>query len=416
MSINKSSLLNLSSYNLDLECHRIANWWMDNSLDTSDGGFYGEIDFHGAKVEKANKGVILNTRILWFFSQAAKEYDDQDYALIAMRSYHYLLSHFDDNQHGGVVWELDHKGNCINGKKQTYAQCFAIYGLSAFYQLTRDQQAIDKALQYFELVEKHAVDPKNGGYLEAFAQNWQHLDDVRLSEKDLNSPKSMNTHIHILEAYTCLYRATKDAKVGIALTNLISLISEKILDTKTHHLLLFLDLEWNDLSSAYSYGHDIECSWLLWDALSALDTPSLCEKYRPTVIAIAQVCLEQSIGDLGQVCDHYTFADNKKHQESFWWVQAEALVGFLNAYQLTGNYDYVLACEKIWQFTQDQHIDRDNGEWHWIAKREQTQAFQQYKAGFWKAPYHNGRAMMEAAELLRFVESQHLGARNALAN
>jgi len=416
MKLNKESLLSLSSYNLDLECHKIANWWTDHSLDSKDGGFYGEIDFEGSIVAKANKGIILNTRIFWFFSQAAKEYDDKGYAQIAKRAYRYLIEHFDDKQHGGVVWELDHAGNCTNGKKQTYAQCFAIYGLSAYFQLTQDQQAIDKALKYFELVEKHAIDQTYGGYLEAFSQDWQPLDDVRLSEKDLNSPKSMNTHIHILEAYTGLYRATKDTRVGMALSNLISLICEEILDINTHHLKLFLDMEWNDLSRSYSYGHDIECSWLLWDALIALDSSSHTKKYRPTVLAMAQVCLEQSIGDLGQVCDHFTFADKQKHQESFWWVQAEALVGFLNAYQLTGNYDYVLACEKIWKFTQEQHIDSKNGEWHWIANREHKFSPPQYKAGFWKGPYHNGRAMMEAAELLRHVESQHLGAKNALAN
>jgi mannobiose 2-epimerase len=405
MGDNKTSLLDFTHENMDLECHNIANWWIEHSLDTALGGFHGEIKANNEVVADANKGIILNTRILWFFSQAAKEYANDSYRKIAERSYHYLLNQFDDEQHGGVVWELDCTGKCINGKKQTYAQSFAIYGLSAYYLLTNEPQAIDKALQYFSLIEEHAVDPIHGGYLEAFAENWQNLDDVRLSTKDMNSPKSMNTHIHILEAYTALYRATKNPQVGTALTKLTTLIFERIIDPKTQHLFLFLDKDWSDLSDSFSYGHDIECSWLLWDALNALDVPTLRKKYRSTVIKMAQVCLEQSIGDLGQVCDHFTFADKSKHQDSFWWVQAEALVGFLNAFHLTGEHRYLLACERVWQFTQEQHFDHRNGEWFWLAKREQNPTSLEYKAGFWKGPYHNGRAMMEAAELLRNIES-----------
>ena len=416
MNVNKTSLVDFSSENMHIECHNIANWWIEHSLDTTFGGFHGEIDFKNGVKPNANKGIILNSRILWFFSQAAKKYNDAHYRQIAERSYQYLLNHFDDALHGGVFWELDYTGKCIDGKKQTYAQSFAIYGLSAYYLLANDQRAIDKALQYFSLIEEHAVDQTHGGYLEAFTENWQNLDDVRLSEKDMNSPKSMNTHIHILEAYTALYRATKNTQVGIALSKLITLIFERILDPKTHHLFLFLNKDWTDLSESFSYGHDIECSWLLWDALNTLDVPLLSKKYRSYVIKMAQVCLAQSIGDLGQVCDHFTFVDQSKHQDSYWWVQAEALVGFLNAYQLTGENEYLLACEKIWQFTQEQHIDHKNGEWHWVAKQEQNPTCLEYKAGFWKGPYHNGRAMMEAAELLRQLESKQIGDNHAAAN
>jgi mannobiose 2-epimerase len=405
MTVNKTSFVNFTSEDLNLECHNIANWWMKHSLDTKNGGFYGEIDVRNKAVADANKGIILNTRILWFFSQAAKKYTNTSYRHIAERSYHYLLNHFDDEQHGGVFWELDHSGKCVNGKKQTYAQSFAIYGLTAYYQLTNNQLAIVQALKYFSLIEEHAIDQKHGGYLEAFSESWQSLDDVRLSTKDMNSPKSMNTHIHILEAYTSLYRATKKPQVGIALNKLITLIFERILDPKSHHLFLFLDKDWTDQSNCFSYGHDIECSWLLWDALNALDEPSMSKKYRSTVVSMAKVCLAQSIGDLGQVCDQFTFADSIKHQDSFWWVQAEALVGFLNAYQLTGETEYLLACEKVWRFTQEQHIDHKNGEWFWIAKDQKDLTVTEYKAGFWKGPYHNGRAMMEAAELIRGIES-----------
>lgn len=391
---------------LQKETHEIANWWMSNSIDNIEGGFYGEIDGNQVPNIQANKGVILNTRILWFFSEATNRYGFSDYREMADRAYHYLISKFHDEKNGGVCWELSAKGACINNKKQVYGQAFAIYGLSAYYQATQNQEAIEYALSYFDLIEKHAVEPSNGGYLEAFTEDWLPLEDVRLSDKDQNTPKTMNTHIHILEAYTCLYRATRHPKVAKALENLVHTICQKILNNDTYHLRLFMAMDWQDLSESLSYGHDIECSWLLCDAITALGNKKLSNTYLPTVINMAETCLQQSIGDKGQVCDQFTFHDNTRHKDSFWWVQAESLVGFLNAYQLTGNSAYLVACKKIWKFTQEQHIDGHKGEWTWSAKRDTHSKAPQYKAGFWKGPYHNGRAMMEAAELLSHIEEQ----------
>jgi mannobiose 2-epimerase len=400
-----------SSQALQAECHIIAQWWIDHAIDNENGGFYGEINVQGESVPNAAKGIILNTRILWFFSEAAIKFNNEHYAEIADRAYDYLIAKFDDAEHSGVYWQLNALGACTNSKKQVYAHAFAIYGLSAYYMLRKHPPALMKALAYFELIEKHAIDSKYGGYLEAFAKDWTALRDVRLSTKDQNSPKTMNTHIHILEAYTCLYRATKNKRVGHALRKLINVICTKILDVKSFHLRLFMDMNWQDVSTAYSYGHDIECSWLIWDAVIALEDGTLSKQYAKTIVNMAEVCLQQSIGDLGHVCDQYTFADNKKHLESFWWVQAESLVGFLNAFQLTGDAAFYEACVKIWAFIQEQHIDEAQGEWLWSAKRDDKPGRVKdinvpvYKAGFWKGPYHNGRSMMEGSVLLREVES-----------
>ncbi|MBU3005577.1 AGE family epimerase/isomerase [Paraglaciecola arctica] len=401
---------------LDQECHDIANWWLNNSIDHSNGGFFGEVDNNNQPIEGANKGIILNTRILWFFSESARHYSDDTYLEMAKRAYQFLLNFFDDKKHGGVKWELDYKGNTLSDKKQTYAQAFSVFGLAAYFQCTKDQTALDKALSYFDLIEDKTVDQNYGGYLEAFGGAWQPLNDVRLSEKDKNLPKSMNTHIHILEAYTALYRASKEHRVGLALRNLVSLICNKIIDNRTFHLRLFQDFDWKDMSDSFSYGHDIECSWLVWDALNALERESLKNKYKPFVIKMAEICLEQSIGDLGQVCDKYTFSDSRKHFESEWWVQAESLVGFMNAFQLSGETKFYNASEKIWNFTQQQHIDSENGEWSWKPKREQHFGKSMYKAGFWKGPYHNGRAMMETAEMLRVVGAYQGRTHRAVVN
>jgi mannobiose 2-epimerase len=396
----------LLSQRLERETHHIADWWILNSIDRVAGGFYGEISDKQVANLSANKGIILNTRILWFFSAAAQRYGLPAYREMADRAYEYLLTSFDDKVYGGVVWELDSSGHSVNNKKQIYAQSFAIYGLSAYYQATENEDALLKAMSYFDLIEKHAIEPITGGYLEAFTGNWSLLDDVRLSGKDQNAPKTMNTHIHILEAYTCLYRATRHTKVALALEKLIHLICQKILNTDSYHLHLFMTMDWQDLSESYSYGHDIECSWLLYDAIEALNLQKLSDAYIPMVVKMATTCLKQSIGDEGQVCDQFTFKDSTKHNDSFWWVQAESLVGFLNAYQLTGDKAFIRACEKIWKFTQDQHIDGQYGEWTWSAKRDAHSTAPDYKAGFWKGPYHNGRAMMEAADLLLKIEQQ----------
>lgn len=416
MSKHEHSVQPLSYQSLETECHRIAQWWMENTIDHQHGGFYGVVDHHNRPIKNANKGIILNTRILWFFSEASKHYGNVQYGNIAKRAYDYLINHFDDKDNGGVKWELDSLGNTVSAKKQTYAQAFAIYGLSAFYQSSLDDKALNKAMSYFELIESKTIDPVYGGYLEAFSANWESLEDVRLSSKDKNLPKSMNNHIHILEAYTALYRATGSARVGKSLSDLISLVCEKILDKQTFHLRLFQNFDWSDMSDSVSYGHDIECSWLVWDALNALGDDGLIREYKPIVLKMAQTCLTQSIGDLGQVCDRFTFSDQKKHFESDWWVQAESLVGFLNAFQLTGKTEYYTACEKIWRFTQEQHIDHEHGEWSWVAKRDQNANNPQYKACFWKGPYHNGRAMMEAAQKLKEFAAFQRGKDHALAN
>lgn len=386
---------------LNRECHKIASWWMTHSVDSLHGGFFGEIDAKANPVIAANKGIILNTRILWFFSEAAYVYNKAEYRQLAERAFNYLLRFFDDKEQGGVLWELDYQGRCLSGKKQSYAQAFAIYALSSYYRQSGDETALTKALEYFELLERHAIDREFGGYFEAFAQDWQPLDDVRLSDKDLNSPKSMNTHLHIIEAYTSLYEVSASPLVGKALAALLRVFEQHIILKPGLHLSLFQSADWQDQSPAYSYGHDIECSWLLWEAAEALQQPAISQTLRPVVLGMAEVCLTQAMGQRAQICDQFTFVDQQIHTQSFWWVQAEALVGFLQAYQLSDDIRFKQAAENVWQFIQQQHMDREYGEWHWLALCDQGSVDHTYKAGCWKGPYHNGRAMMVAARLLQ---------------
>lgn len=408
--MNEALSKKLTRLDAQAELHNIAHWWLTHTLDKQHGGFVGEVDFYAKAIPSADKGIVQNSRILWFFSEAAYVNQEQsvslEYRQVAELSYHYLVNYFDDAKNGGAFWLLNAQGEVVNDKKQTYAQSFCIYALCAYYQLTKDEQALALAIKYFRLVEQHAKDPLHGGYIEAFTGQWQAIDDWRLSDKDLNAPKSMNTHLHVLEAYSALYKVAPTAETEQALRYIIEVFEQKIINKENYHLRLFFDLSWQDLSKTYSYGHDIEASWLLWEALEVLGDQPLAAQLKPSVIALAQVCLDESLASQGQVSDEITISSGHRDEQSFWWVQAEALVGFLNAYHLTHDQKFLQACQGVWQFIQQYHLDKTHGEWHWLSSVDNHQQTLNYKAGFWKAPYHNGRAMMEVCRLFALIDKE----------
>ncbi len=338
---------------------------------------------------------------MWFFSEVAQEVDNPDYRAYATRAYDYVISNFFDSEHGGVYWELDAGAAPINTKKQVYAQAFTIYALCAYYQLTGNAQALAHALECFTLVEQHAIDREYEGYLEAFTRDWGLIEDLRLSDKDLNYPKSQNTHLHILEAYTTLYQVCPEPEVNAALKYNIEMFDKYMIDRTTHHLRMFMDLQWNDFSPGYTYGHDIEASWLIAKALESLGDDAYTAKLTPTLIRIAQVTVDEAIGAEGQVIDSYDFATGRTNVDAVWWVQAEALVGFLYAYTTSGDAQFYRAAQNVWQFIKAYQIDHQQGEWFWLSQLQNQNLDPYYKVGFWKCPYHNGRAMMEAMRYLQ---------------
>lgn len=378
----------------------IADWWLRHAVDHELGGFYGEVNVDNTPVKNASKGIVLNSRILWFFSEVALEVNNTEYRQAAKRAYDYIAHYFFDKEHGGVYWELDAQGNVINPKKQVYAQAFTIYALTAYYQLTQDQAALASALNCFELLENKTIDRDHEGYLEAFTREWGVIDDARLSEKDLNFPKSQNTHLHILEAYTTLNKIHPTPAISAALRYNIELFDKYIIDKNTYHLRMFLDNDWKDHSPGVTYGHDIEASWLIAKALESLGDNVYTKALMPTLIKIAEVTLHEGAGAHGHIIDAYDFATKMHSPDIVWWVQAEALVGFLFAYSETGKTQYLNAAETIWEFIKKFQIDKKNGEWFWLANMGDVQVKADYKVGFWKCPYHNGRAMMEAVRYL----------------
>lgn len=381
--------------------NNILPFWMNKMEDNEQGGFYGEITGDDELRPEASKGAILNARILWTFSAAYRLLKKPEYLKTATRAKRYLIDRFYDPEYGGIYWELDYKGNPLDTKKQIYAIGFAIYGLSEYARATGDAEALEYAQRLFEVIEQHSFDPVQNGYLEALTRDWQPIEDMRLSDKDENEKKTMNTHLHILEPYTNLYRIWKDERLERQLRNLIDVFITRILDPQTGHLNLFFEEDWTNKYRIYSYGHDIEASWLIHEAALVLGDETVLKRIEPLIVRIAQAADEGLNPDGSMIYEH--FIDRQKtDRELHWWVQAENVVGHINLYQHFGDTEALDTAARCWEFIKTKLIDHEQGEWHWSLLPDGTVNRKDDKAGFWKCPYHNGRMCMEVIE--RFGE------------
>ncbi len=377
--------------------NNILPFWMNKMEDNEEGGFYGQITGEDELKPEASKGAILNARILWTFSSAYRLLKKPEYLETATRAKRYLIDRFYDPQYGGIYWELDYKGNPLDTKKQIYAIGFAIYGLSEYARATGDEEALAYAQQLFDVIEQHSFDSEQNGYVEALTRDWQPIEDMRLSDKDENEKKTMNTHLHILEPYTNLYRVWKDEQLERQLRNLIEVFITRILDPQTGHLNLFFEEDWTNKYRIYSYGHDIEASWLIHEAALVLGDPELLKRIEPIIIRIAQAADEGLNPDGSMIYEN--FLDKQKiDRELHWWVQAENVVGHINLYQHFGDTEALDTAVRCWEFIKTKLIDHEHGEWHWSLLPDGTVNRRDDKAGFWKCPYHNGRMCMEVIE------------------
>jgi cellobiose epimerase len=371
----------------------ILPFWQ-NMADEENGGFYGEADFFGKLNKTASKGCILNSRILWTFSAAYRVFKDDVYKVCAQRARGFLSSAFLDTEHGGLYWLADHTGKALDTRKQFYNIAFGIYALSEHYLATGDRSSLELAMTLFDQTEHYGHDPIAGGYIEACNREWRGIDDFRLSGKDLNCPKSMNTNLHVLEAYTTLSRASGDERVRKALETLLHITLDKIVNNDWH-FELFFDMNWNSLAKDISYGHDIEGSWLLYEAALAVGDKNLISKVKQTALAIAEVIYKAAIdsknGGLISGCDE----NGQNHAKKEWWPQAEAVVGFYNAYELSGDQKYFDVADSIWNYIQKHFVDHAYGEWYNELNLDNKPDASMPKAGFWKCPYHNARACLE---------------------
>lgn len=382
----------------DVLTGNILPFWIENMVDRLNGGFYGRIDGHGHLHADAEKGGILNGRILWTFSAAYRVLGKPEYLEMATRAKDYIIAHFIDREYGGTYWSLDYKGNPKDTKKQFYAIGFMIYGLSEYVRATGDKEALDYAIQLFECIEEHSLDVIYNGYIEACTREWGEIADMRLSDLDANYPKSQNTHLHIIEPYANLYRVWKDERLEKALRNMINIFTDKILNPETNHLDLFFENDWTrGAGHLESYGHDIECSWLMHEAALVLGDAEVLKKVEEIVPLVAKAS-EKGLNPDGSMIHEANLDTGHVDDDLHWWVQAEAVVGFYNIYQHFGDESALDKSLQCWQYIKDNLIDYEAGEWYWSRHPDGTLNLDDDKAGFWKCPYHNGRMCLEIIE------------------
>jgi cellobiose epimerase len=376
--------------------HSILPFWSDRMVDNKNGGFYGRINSNDKIYPGEDKGGILNARILWTYSSAYRILKDTAYLRLASRSKDYIMAHFIDKQYGGAYRSVKSSGEPSDTRKQTYTQSFFIYGLCEYYRATGDKEALSCAKEIFELFEKYALDKSNGGYFEVFSRDWHRSHDLLIGEKTANDEKTMNTHLHIMEAYTNLYRVWPDKRVADQLKNLINIFLDKIIDSRTSHLICFMDKSWNRTSDVDSYGHDIESSWLLKEAAELLHDPALTDQITQICIKIANAAGEGLQTD-GSMIYEKDNSSNKTNNERSWWVQAETVVGYFNAFELTGDKKYLDKSLNCWNYTKNHMVDNRGGGW-FSSVSESGVPGRGDKGGFWVCPYHNGRMCMEIIE------------------
>ena len=377
--------------------HGILGFWTKYGPSPK-GGFVGQIAVDNTVNDKADRGAVLNARILWAYSAAYNFSKKTEYLQLAERAYQYIVDYFYDKTYGGVYWMLDSDGQPVSTKKQIYAIAFTIYALAEYVDACKDQKALDLAISLFNDIEKHSFDPAKNGYFEAFSEDWQALGDLRLSLKDANEAKTMNTHLHVLEAYARLLRIWPNESLKKQLENLVEIHLDKITDQNSWHYNLFFDEDWNLKSDEVSFGHDIEGAWLVLDAAEATGNIALIEKSKDFAVKIAHVCLKEGMAEDGSMF-YERNGKGELETQRHWWVQAEAMVGYANAYQLSGEPIFLEAVQRLWDFIKT-YLACENGEWVWGVHLDYTLNTESDKAGPWKCPYHNSRACIEILKRL----------------
>lgn len=377
--------------------NNILPYWIDRMKDPR-GGFYGRRDGHDRLDPDAPKGAILNARILWAFSAAYRVTGDNTYLEMATRAKREIIDRFYDKEHGGIYWSISADGKPLDTKKQFYAIGFAIYGLSEYARATGDNEALDYAIRLFHDIEDHSRDRERGGYIEALTRDWQPVDDMRLSEKDANASKTMNTHLHIIEPYTNLMRVWPDAELREALTSLLGIFLDRIAAPEWRgHMGLFFDDNWLRSDGIISYGHDIEASWLLLETAQVLGDEAFAARTLEATRRIAEAALHGRCTDGSMVYERH--ADGRFDNDRHWWVQAEQMVGLIWLYRYHGDMSALNKAVETWRYISESIVDRENGEWFW-SRHDGCVNRTDDKAGFWKCPYHNTRMCLEVYERL----------------
>lgn len=377
---------------------RILPFWL-NLKDETYGGLYGEVDFDLNINQQADKGGIATARFLWTFSAAYRVLQRREYLEMANHLYQFFKDKLIDHEYKGIYWLLNYKGEPKDTRKHIYAQAFALYGLSEYYRITQNSEVLELALSLYDLIESVGFDQNNQAYKEEFNREWQESANEMLSENGVIAHITMNTHIHILEAYTNLYKAYPNKELANRLEVLLKIHYQKIYQQDSRFLSVFFDQGWRSLIELKSFGHDIEASWLLDEALRTLKIKD--ESYQKMIVDIAYNIADYAIQTDGSLINEEE--DGKKDYTRVWWVQAEAMVGFYNAYQRTGDQRFLDLVNQLWQYTKNNICDpRPKGEWYWSIEEDGSPTVRNIVEP-WKASYHNSRFCLEIIERMNLI-------------
>lgn len=375
---------------LDLR-NNILPFWMNRVCDPADG-FYGAVCNDGTPVNAEDRGSVLNARILWTFSSAYRLYGLESYRKIADRARQYFLSHFIDYEHGGVFWSVHPDGTVSNNIKQSYATAFGIYGIAEHYRATGDTKSLETAKMLFRTLQDKVHDNIRKGYYEVFE------DDYSLTTTDgvdgvNGAVKTMNSHIHIMEAYTTLYRIWPDMEVRDALSELVSILQNQLYSKETGQLVLYCNEDWKSLKSVESFSHEIETSWLLTETADALEIDSLSEQIRKQSIRMVDEALDKGLRTDGAMRD---WQDSSGYSERLsWWAQCETIIGCVNAWQISGDVKYIDTALKVWSYIKLHFIDYIHGDWFKNLNADGTPLAGDMKVSVWNCPYHSTRMGFE---------------------
>ena len=372
----------------------ILPYWL--KLKDPRGGFYGEVAPDGTVLYDAPRGVILNARIIWSFAAAYQALPETPYLVAAVHARDYFLEHFCDHKYGGVYWSVDAAGERLDTKKQLYAQGFAIYGLSELYKVTGDDEVLKNAINLYRVVETYFADKENGGYIEALARDFSPLEDMSLSAHDINADKTMNSHLHVLEAYANLYQVWPDEELKEAVQKLLDLVGTRIMGADGH-LQLYFRKDWSVMPGGVSYGHDIETSWLALECADALKDIDVVNRVRPWALSMGKAGNEGLLPD-GSM-RYEKLLDGKYDDSRQWWVQAETVVGNLWLWKYHADPQGADRALAAWNYIRENLVDEKDGEWWWAVLEDGSRDLSQPKVGFWKCPYHNTRMCLQVLSL-----------------
>lgn len=384
------------------ELQRILQFWRQYAKDEQHGGFIGRMDGAYNIIPDSPKGAVLNARILWTFSSAYRLLNNPEDLAMADKAFQFLTEHMEDNTFGGVYWSVDANGNPLDTKKQVYAQAFYLYALCEYYSCKPSESLRNRCINLYQLMERYSFDHHATGYFEAFSSNWEPIADLRLSDKDANEKKTMNTHLHLIEAYCNLYRIHPVAVVKKSIQLLLQNFQDHFIDPATFHLRLFFTEDWQNKGNLVSYGHDIEAAWLLLEAAERIDDADWIAVARKWATHMTDAAAKGLDLDGGL---WYEKEEEHLIQQKHWWPQAEAMVGFFNAWKVSGDEAYLEKSIKSWEFIQQHILDAPTGEWVWGIEADGRKMQHEDVIGIWKCPYHNGRACMELMQRIHQIVS-----------